>query len=82
MKSPPRRWPQIALVALGFLIIGVFVGGHTSWMPSWVRSTFTDQSASQRQIQNVLGLIEKDYYRPFSAATLANNGLKAAVADL
>ncbi|MBO0769604.1 MAG: S41 family peptidase [Solirubrobacterales bacterium] len=74
--------PGIALLALVMLLVGVFLGGHAGWMPSWVSSVFTDQSKSERQFNDVLGLIEHNYYRSVDPQSLSNKGLSAAVASL
>ena len=64
------------------LLVGLFAGGHDGWMPGWIRSAFTSQSAQDRQTESVIGLIQKDYYRPVSAQSLTNQSLVAAVASL
>lgn len=70
------------LLVVVALLVGGFAGGHSGWMPGWLRSAFTNQSAQDRQTQSILGLIEKDYYRPVDAQSLANHGLVAAVQSL
>jgi carboxyl-terminal processing protease len=64
------------------LLVGLFAGGHTGWMPGWFRSAFTNQSAQDQQAENVISLIQKNYYRPVGAQQLVNQGLKAAVSSL
>ena len=67
---------------LVLLAIGLWFGGHPSWLPSPLRSAFVSQSASERLQNQVLGLLTKDYYRPVSRSTLVNKGLAGAVASL
>jgi carboxyl-terminal processing protease len=81
-RSRSSRWPLVAVVVLIALLVGLFAGGHTGWMPGWVRSAFTNQTAQERQSESILGLIEKNYYRPVDAQSLTNHGLVAAVASL
>jgi carboxyl-terminal processing protease len=77
------RWP---LAALGLVVValalGLFAGGHDGWMPGWIRSAFTNQTAQDRQDQDVIGLIEHDYYRKVSSQSLVNASLVAAVKSL
>jgi carboxyl-terminal processing protease len=86
MYSPARaRSPRIAaFVVAGVLVlaIGVWLGGHPSWMPSGLRSAFTSESSQGRLTDQVLDMIAKDYYRPISRNQLLNKGLAAAVASL
>jgi carboxyl-terminal processing protease len=64
------------------LLLGLFLGGHDGWMPGWIRSAFTNQTAQDQQDQTVIGLIEKDYYRKVSPQSLVNSSLVAAVKSL
>ncbi len=85
MDPAPRvqkLWPRVTLVAIVVLVLGVFLGGHPGWMPNWIRSAFAPQTSAQKEVSQVLGLIQKDYYRPVNTDTLANDGLVAAVKAL
>ena len=64
------------------LLVGVWFGGHPSWLPSFIRGPFVSKTAEERQVQSVLDLISKDYYRPVNTTTLLNDGLEAAVSSL
>ncbi len=84
VSSRPARSPRIAagLVAgVIVLLIGVWLGGHPSWIPSSVRGTFVGDGEGQFT-QQVLGMISRDYYRPVNTRQLLNKGLTAAVASL
>ena len=74
-------WPRL-LVAIVVLLIGVWLGGHPSWLPSPVRSTFVASNGNDAIIDDVLGLIQRDYYRKVPRSALVNQGLAAAVASL
>jgi carboxyl-terminal processing protease len=86
MTSPRQRarrlWPQVTLGVIVVLVVGVFIGGHPGWMPSWFRGAFAPQTEAEKQVDQVLGLIGKNYYRPVNVDKLANTGLSAAVASL
>jgi carboxyl-terminal processing protease len=76
----PRLTAQI-VAALLILIIGVWLGGHPSWLPSSLRGTFADNSDG-RLVHDALDLLAKDYYRPIDRNQLVNKGLASAVASL
>jgi carboxyl-terminal processing protease len=64
------------------IVAGVWLGGHPSWIPSGLRGTFSDQSSSPKIVDEVLGELSKEYYRPVNTTALVNKGLEAAVASL
>lgn len=76
-----RLWSRVAAV-LVLLLIGVWFGGHPSWLPGVLRGAFVSKTADERQVQNVLDLISKNYYRPVNTNALLNDGLEGAVASL
>ena len=68
--------------AVVLLLVGVWFGGHPSWLPAPLRSAFVSKTANERLVQTTLDLIAKDYYRPVNTGKLLNTGLEAAVASL
>jgi carboxyl-terminal processing protease len=84
MFSRPARAPRIAaqvVVALLLVVIGVWLGGHPSWLPSSLRGTLLDNSDG-RLVHEALDMLSRDYYRPISRNQLVNKGLAAAVTSL
>lgn len=80
-----HRWLRGALLGVGagiLLLIGVWFGGHPSWLPSVFRNAFVSKTEDQRQMQAVLDLISQDYYRPVDTEKLLNDGLVAMVQSL
>ncbi len=82
----PRRSrnPRIAISVLAGLIvllIGIWLGGHPSWLPSPVRSAFVSNN-DDPLVNQVLGLLQRDYYRPLDRSQLVNKGLSGMVASL
>jgi carboxyl-terminal processing protease len=69
------------VAALALLALGMYLGGHPSWMPSGLRSAFVNDSGS-RLMQDVVSLLQRDYYRPVNVNQLVNNGIAGAVASL
>ncbi|MGN6169535.1 MAG: S41 family peptidase [Solirubrobacteraceae bacterium] len=87
-RDPFRRRPfftvrvaVITVAALALLAIGMWLGGHPSWMPSPLRTAFVNDSGS-RLMQDVVSLLQRDYYRPLSTDQLVNKGIAGAVASL
>ncbi len=69
------------LLGVVILLAGIWLGGHPSWLPSSLRSAFTDDS-NGRLVDQVTGIISRDYYRKVGTSELINKGLAAAVASL
>jgi carboxyl-terminal processing protease len=85
MFAPSSRSPRTAVlvgIAVVAVIVGLWFGGHPSWLPSPLRSAFVAQSSSDQIENDVLGLLQRDYYRKVNRAQLVNTGLAAAVASL
>jgi carboxyl-terminal processing protease len=79
----PRTPKLLTWLAIGLvvLLIGVWLGGHPSWLPSSVRGTFEGNGNGQF-VNQVLNELSKDYYRPVNRDQLVNKGLAAAIASL
>ena len=69
------------VVGLLVLFVGVWLGGHPSWLPSSLRSTLTDDNNGQL-VNEAMGIISHDYYRKVNTNQLINKGLAAAVSSL
>jgi carboxyl-terminal processing protease len=80
-SSRSLRVLALALALLAVLAVGVWLGGHPSWLPPSLRGALVADSEGQR-VQNVLSLLEKNYYRRLDQRQLVNQGLEAAVASL
>jgi len=78
--SAPRILRLIA-VALVTLIVGVWVGGHATWLPSPLRSSVVGDSQA-RLVHQVLEDIQSDYFRKVNRTQLVNSGLTAMIASL
>lgn len=76
----PRIVPRV-LIGLVVLLVGIWLGGHPSWLPSPLRSAFVDQGEDPL-VNQVLNLLQRDYYRPLNRNQLVNKGLAGMVASL
>jgi carboxyl-terminal processing protease len=84
MASRRSRRPRLAVnLAIGLivLLIGIWLGGHPSWLPSPLRGAFVDKGDSPL-VNQVLNLLQRDYYRPIDRTQLVNKGLAGMVASL
>jgi carboxyl-terminal processing protease len=84
MASRRSRRPRLAVnLAIGVivLLIGVWLGGHPSWLPSPIRGAFVDKGDNPL-VSQVLNLLQRDYYRPVDRTQLVNKGLAGMVASL
>jgi carboxyl-terminal processing protease len=83
-SRPSRRFAYALTTACVIiaLLVGLWFGGHPSWLPSPVRSVFTSESSNDKLVNQVLGLLSKEYYRPVDTSSLVNRGLTQIVASL
>ncbi len=84
MATRRSRAPKLAirlLIGLIVLLIGIWLGGHPSWLPSPLRGAFVDRSEDPL-VNHVLSLLERDYYRKINRSQLVNKGLAGMVASL
>jgi carboxyl-terminal processing protease len=84
VSKPPSRAPRIlSLTAIGLvvLLVGVWVGGHATWLPSPLRSGVVADKQAQL-VHQVLDDIQSDYFKPVNRSQLDNSGLAAMIASL
>ena len=81
-RSRFARPLALVVATVVVLLIGVWLGGHPGWIPASVRSAFVNESGNTKLVDQVLGLIQQDYYRKIDGSQLVNKGLAAVVASL
>jgi carboxyl-terminal processing protease len=88
MHTPARvsrrrvsRGPLLAVLVPVLLIVGIWLGGHPSWLPGPVRDAFVDDGQG-RLYDQALDVISRDYYRPVDRDALLNTSVEAAVKSL
>ena len=63
------------------LLVGIWWGGHPSYLPSAVRNALVS-SPNGTTVDQALADIEHDYFRPLSSTMLENDAISGAVAGL
>jgi carboxyl-terminal processing protease len=84
MVSRPSRGPRLALAVLAgvaLLLLGIWLGGHPSWLPGGLRNTLVGNSNAQL-VNEELGIITRNYYRSVNRGQLLNKGMAAMAASL
>jgi carboxyl-terminal processing protease len=84
MRSRPygsSRFIAYAVGAIIVLLIGVWLGGHPSWIPRPLRSAFEDQGQA-KLVNEAMDILSRDYYRKVDRSHLVDKGLAASVASL
>jgi carboxyl-terminal processing protease len=81
-RTRGSRPAVVVAVAVVAVLIGLLLGGHPSWLPGPIRSVFTSSNSNDQVVDDVLGLLQQDYYRKVNRSQLVNTGLAAAVASL
>ncbi|HEV2998296.1 MAG TPA: S41 family peptidase [Solirubrobacteraceae bacterium] len=86
MPPRQRQSPLAALVVLVpvllvVLLVGVWLGGHPDYIPSFMRGTFVKGNET-RVVGTALDRISSDYYRPVGSAQLTDASIAGAVASL
>ncbi len=80
-RSPRPKLAIRLVIGLIVLLIGIWLGGHPSWLPSPLRGAFVDRNDNPL-VNQVIGLLQRDYYRPLNRNQLVNKGLAGMVASL
>lgn len=79
-----RRQPLLAVLAIALpvlLVLGVYLGGHPEDLPKFARNAFVADHET-RVVNEAIGKISSDYYRPISKGRLANGSISGAVSSL
>lgn len=71
----------LVVAGLVVLVIGIWLGGHPSWLPTPVRNALVDDKNAQL-VTEELNMISRNYYRPVKSSQLLNKGLAGMVASL
>jgi carboxyl-terminal processing protease len=80
-RSTAYRVAGYLAAGLAVLVLGIWLGGHPSWLPSSLRNAFVEDSGG-RLVNQAMDVITRDYYRPLNRNQLLNKGISAMVTSL
>jgi carboxyl-terminal processing protease len=79
-----KRQPLLAILALllpVLLIVGLWLGGHPSKLPGFVRDIFVADHQTQ-VVNEAIERVSHDYYRPVSKGSLVSSSIAGMVGSL
>ncbi len=83
--SSLKRQPILAILALLLgvllLILGIWLGGHPSKLPTFMRNTFVANHETQ-VVNEAIERVSHDYYRPVSKGSLARSSIAGMISSL
>src|SRR5438105_4280897 len=82
MRGSPRQ--PAALIALLLVLVlaaGLWLGGHPTHLPGFLRSVFVSGQKT-RAVDEAIERIASTYYRPVSTSQIANSSIAGAVTSL
>jgi carboxyl-terminal processing protease len=80
-RSSAYRVAGYLAAGLVVLVVGIWLGGHPSWLPSSLRNAFVQDSGGPL-VNQATDIITHDYYRPLNRGRLLNKGISAMVTSL
>jgi carboxyl-terminal processing protease len=82
MPARPRSYrPRLLLSLPLLLVVGLWLGGHPQDLPGFARTLFVSDHET-RVVDEAIGRIARDYYRPVPKKQLADASIAGAVASL
>jgi carboxyl-terminal processing protease len=80
-RAPKRALLGGILATVIVLLVGIWLGGHPSYLPSPLRGAFF-QSHREQVTDQALDILTTRYFRPLSRSSLVDHGLTGMVASL
>jgi carboxyl-terminal processing protease len=82
LRRPLALSALTAVVVLGLLVLGLWLGGHPEDLPGFVKSTFVASSTQDKLFDEAIETVHDDYYRPVSNSELTSASITGMVASL
>lgn len=82
MRAPKSQIAVVLLaVSLPVLVLGVWLGGHPSDLPSFARKALVSDNGS-RVVGEAIERVSRDYYRPVSRSSLSSASIAGMISSL
>jgi carboxyl-terminal processing protease len=81
MQTPIEKTSLAVVAAVLLLVAGIWLGGHPSDLPPFLRSAFVS-SSQDTTVDQALAVIEQDYFHRLNADKLDNGAISGAIASL
>ena len=81
LKREPFPAAIVALLAVLLLVFGIWLGGHPSKLPGFMRTTFVANHETQ-VVNEAIERVSSDYYRPVSKASLSSSSIAGMISSL
>jgi carboxyl-terminal processing protease len=83
--QPLKRQPFLAALAVLLpvllLVLGIWLGGHPSKLPTFMRNAFVANHETQ-VVNEAIERVSHDYYRPVSKDSLSNSSIAGMISSL
>lgn len=81
MQTPIEKTSLAVVAAVLLLVAGIWLGGHPSDLPAFMRSAFVSGSQNTT-VDQALSVIEQDYFHRLDVSKLDNGAISGAIASL
>jgi carboxyl-terminal processing protease len=81
LKRQPWLTALAVLLPVLLLVLGIWLGGHPSELPGFVRNAFVANHETQ-VVNEAIERVSHDYYRPVSKRALANSSIAGMIGSL
>jgi carboxyl-terminal processing protease len=80
-KREPLLAAMAVLLPVLLLVLGIWLGGHPSHLPGFVRNAFVANHETQ-VVDEAIERVSHDYYRPVSKGSLASSSIAGMIGSL
>ena len=81
LKQQPLYVALAVLLPVLLLVLGIWLGGHPSKLPGFMRTTFVANHETQ-VVNEAIERVSSDYYRPVSKDSLSNSSIAGMISSL
>jgi carboxyl-terminal processing protease len=82
MPSKFPKTPVIVVSAVVLVLVGVWWGGHPSYLPGFLQSSLTANDKNALALEQAVDTVVRDYYRPLKRSQVVDSSIAGLVAGL